>query len=147
VLGVACLTGVGANIVFLLGFMRWRKFVAVGSVLGFCSVLLVIFASDTPTRPPLPFLHALYPGCGFWLASMLALWLGVQSAQQQSMGSIEATRDLISIGQLACRIQRSVLAIEQAADKLGIVPSLRLNGIPHFDGEQVEKLTEHFKCR
>lgn len=60
------------------------------------------------------------------------------------MGTIEATRDFVSIGQLACRIQRSVRAIEQAAERLNIVPSLRLNNVPHFDGQQVEQLTAHF---
>lgn len=51
-------------------------------------------------------------------------------------------RDYISIGQLAAHLQRSVRNIEAAADSLGISPAMRLNGVVHFDGEQVERITK-----
>lgn len=58
------------------------------------------------------------------------------------MGTITPAHDFVSIGQLAAHTQRSVRAIEAAADALKLAPALRLNGIPHFNGEQVERLTE-----
>jgi hypothetical protein len=61
------------------------------------------------------------------------------------MQSIEATRDFTSIGQLAAHIQRPVRAIETAAIDLGIVPAIRLNHVPYFDGRQVERLTESLR--
>ena len=45
-------------------------------------------------------------------------------------------RDLIAIGQLCSQLSASYRAIEKAAS--GITPAYRINGIPHFDGEQVE---------
>ncbi len=54
----------------------------------------------------------------------------------------ESTKDLVSIGHLAGVVQRSVRAIEKAATGLGMQPALRLNGIAHFDGEQVEAITK-----
>ena len=61
------------------------------------------------------------------------------------MKTVEATRDFVAIGQLACRIQQSVRAIEQAADELGIEPAVRINLVVHFDGRQVEQITEHLR--
>ena len=53
-----------------------------------------------------------------------------------------AEKDLLSIGRLAADTQRPVRRIEQAANELGIRPAMRLNGIPYFNGRQVERLTE-----
>ena len=61
------------------------------------------------------------------------------------MMTVDAARDFVSIGQLSAHLQRSVRAIEQAAHKLGLMPALRLNGVPHFDAGQVEQLTAHFR--
>lgn len=61
------------------------------------------------------------------------------------MHAIEATRDFISIGQLAAHLQRSVRQIERAAADLDILPALRLNMVPHFDGEQVKRLTDELR--
>jgi hypothetical protein len=54
--------------------------------------------------------------------------------------TIEATKDFVSIGNLASHLQRSVRDIEQTAAALKIAPALRLNGIAHFDGLQVEQI-------
>ena len=61
------------------------------------------------------------------------------------MMTIDQDRDFISIGQLAAHLQQSVRAIERAANKLGLKPALRLNMIPHFSGDQVEKLTKELR--
>ena len=53
----------------------------------------------------------------------------------------EAKHDFISIGQLAAHLQRPVRVIERAAEKLKIHPAMRINLIPHFDGEQVQQIT------
>jgi hypothetical protein len=58
------------------------------------------------------------------------------------MGTVQATHDFYSIGQLAAHLQKPVRAIEHAATQLKLAPAMRLNGIPHFDGEQVQQLTE-----
>ena len=57
--------------------------------------------------------------------------------------TVTADRDIVSIGQFACRVQCSVRVIEAAADALGVAPAYRINGVPYFDGEQAEKLTAH----
>ena len=51
-------------------------------------------------------------------------------------------RDFTSVGQLAAHVQKPVRRIEAAATELGLQPALRLNGVPYFDGAQVEQLTE-----
>ena len=61
------------------------------------------------------------------------------------MMTTDSKHDFTSIGQLAAHLQRPVRAIERAALSIGLVPSLRLNNIPHFDAEQVQKLTDHFR--
>jgi hypothetical protein len=57
------------------------------------------------------------------------------------MQTVEAAHDLLAIGQLAAHLQCSVRSIERAADKLRIVPALRLNLVPYFDADQVSTLT------
>ena len=56
--------------------------------------------------------------------------------------TVAIQRDFVSIGQLAAHLQRSVRKIEAAAESLAISPAMRLNGIVHFDGEQVERITK-----
>jgi hypothetical protein len=59
------------------------------------------------------------------------------------MPTTNATHDYVSIGQLAAHTQRSVRSIEQAASELDITPAMRLNFVPHFDGEQIERISSH----
>ena len=59
----------------------------------------------------------------------------------------DATKDFVSIGCLAGQLQRPVRAIEQAAKALQIDPALRLNGVAHFDGGQVERLAEALRTK
>lgn len=59
--------------------------------------------------------------------------------------TVASEKDYQSIGQLASTLRVTVRAIERAADQLGISPALRLNLIPHFDGEQVARLTDHLR--
>jgi hypothetical protein len=47
-------------------------------------------------------------------------------------------RDLTSIGQLCAHLQASYRRIEKAAERCKISPAWRINGVVHFDGEQVE---------
>jgi len=61
------------------------------------------------------------------------------------MHAVEATRDFYAIGQLAAHLQRSVRQIERAAAALGLLPSMRLNGVPYYDGAQVEQLTAELR--
>ena len=61
------------------------------------------------------------------------------------MNATAADRDYVSIGALAATLQQSVRSIERAAQKLGIVPAMRLNSVPHFDANQVERLTAMFR--
>jgi hypothetical protein len=58
------------------------------------------------------------------------------------MGTVQATHDFYSIGQLAAHLQKPVRSIESAATELQITPAMRINGIPHFDGEQVARLSQ-----
>jgi hypothetical protein len=63
------------------------------------------------------------------------------------MMQVAAEKDLVSIGCLAAQIQQPVRAIESMAVKLGIVPAMKLNSIPHFDGDQAEAISEAFQQR
>ena len=57
------------------------------------------------------------------------------------MTTVSADRDLLSIGMLASHVQRPVRSIEQAATALRMEPAMKINGVPYFDGRQVEQLT------
>ena len=59
--------------------------------------------------------------------------------------TIDAQHDLVSIGCLASRVQRSVREIERTSERLGIVAAYRINHVPHFDGRQVERLTAEMR--
>ena len=61
------------------------------------------------------------------------------------MNATDAKRDFVSIGQLAAHVQSPVRSIERAAERLQLVPAMRLNGVAHFDGEQVEALTAELR--
>ncbi len=61
------------------------------------------------------------------------------------MMTVAKEHDYVSIGVLAADLQRTPRAIEKASEVLAIQPALRLNRVLHFDGEQVEKLTAHFR--
>lgn len=54
---------------------------------------------------------------------------------------IDAKRDFTSVGQLAANLGQSLRWLEQRSRDLGLKPSLRLNGVPYYDGRQVEQLT------
>lgn len=58
------------------------------------------------------------------------------------MTNIPATRDLTAIGVLCQRLQRSFRDIEAAAERAGICPALRINGVWHFDADQEQKIRE-----
>ncbi len=61
------------------------------------------------------------------------------------MNATAAERDFVSIGQLAAHLQQPVRAIERAAERLGIVPAMRLNLVAHFDANQVQQLTAELR--
>ncbi|MEX2310634.1 MAG: hypothetical protein WD738_23910 [Pirellulales bacterium] len=54
--------------------------------------------------------------------------------------TVAANKDFISIGALAAHLQRPVRRIELAVAVLQIEPAMRLNGIVHFDADQVERI-------
>ncbi len=56
--------------------------------------------------------------------------------------TIAAEKDFVSIGQLAANLQRSVRRIELAATALELEPAMRINGVVHFDAEQVERIAQ-----
>jgi hypothetical protein len=55
--------------------------------------------------------------------------------------TVSAERELLSIGMVASRVQRTVQAIEKAADALKLPAAMKINGTIYFDRGQVEKLT------
>ena len=61
--------------------------------------------------------------------------------------TVDAEKDFVAIGQLASRLREPVRRIEQAADRLKLQPSLRLNHVPYYDGPAVERLTEELTKR
>jgi hypothetical protein len=46
-----------------------------------------------------------------------------------------ATKDLLSIGALAVQLRQPVHTVARALIRLGVEPSLTLNGIPHFEAD------------
>jgi hypothetical protein len=61
------------------------------------------------------------------------------------MMTVAADHDFVSIGHLAQDTQHSPRAIERACEKLGIMPAMRINRVPHFDAAQAEKITAYFR--
>lgn len=58
---------------------------------------------------------------------------------------VAAQNDLASIGYLCSLLQQSPRQVERAAEVLGFGPAYRINGVAHFNGEQVEKLAAYFR--
>ena len=52
------------------------------------------------------------------------------------------TIDVTAIGVLAGQIQVPVQRIRQIAIDLGIQPSVRINGIPHFTSQDAERIAD-----
>jgi hypothetical protein len=63
------------------------------------------------------------------------------------MPTVKATHDFVSIGQLAAHLQKTVRVIERAAIDLEIAPAMRLNLVPYFSAEQIERLTAHLSTK
>ena len=59
--------------------------------------------------------------------------------------TLPATNELTAIGVLASQLQRSVAAIRDTAATLGMSPAWLINQVPHYDREQVERLTAYFR--
>jgi len=57
--------------------------------------------------------------------------------------TVAPSKDFVSIGTLASHARVTVRAIERAVDELKIEPACRINFVPHFAGEQTERLTSH----
>lgn len=58
-----------------------------------------------------------------------------------------AHKDFVSIGSLACHLQRSVRDVAATAAALQIAPALRLNGVVHFAALQTEKIIQAIHMR
>ena len=58
-----------------------------------------------------------------------------------------STKEFHSIGHLCQLLQRSPRAITLAAQQLTLEPAMKINGISHYDGDQVETLMSHFRNR
>jgi hypothetical protein len=52
-----------------------------------------------------------------------------------------AVLHLRSLGQLTADTQRPYAALARAVERLGIVPSMTIDGVPYFDAGAVERLT------
>jgi hypothetical protein len=61
--------------------------------------------------------------------------------------TVAPSKDFVSIGTLASHAKATVRAIERAAADLKIDPSCRINYVPHFDGDQCEKLIQHLNSK
>lgn len=53
--------------------------------------------------------------------------------------------NITSIGVLAGEIQAPVKQIAEVAKQLGIVPSARINNVPHFCAADVERIAAHIR--
>jgi hypothetical protein len=59
--------------------------------------------------------------------------------------TVAPAKDFVSIGALASHLRVTVRTIEQEAQRLNLAPACRINYVVHFDGEQVERLTEQLQ--
>lgn len=50
------------------------------------------------------------------------------------------TQSLVSVGRIATILQRGPESVRAAADRAKVRPALILNGIPHFDENDVPKI-------
>ena len=57
------------------------------------------------------------------------------------------TIEAIWIGHAACNLQASVGAVQRTAELLRLQPVLTLDGIPHFNESQIEKIRRRLKSR
>lgn len=58
---------------------------------------------------------------------------------------MSTTAELNSIGYVCQLVQRTPRAIHAAAEALGIEPTVKINGVPHYDADQLELLNDFFK--
>ena len=58
---------------------------------------------------------------------------------------MDATQSLVSAGRLAADSQHSVDRIIRVANELGIIATLEINGVKHFDKDSVERITKHLR--
>ena len=55
------------------------------------------------------------------------------------------TLNITAIGVLSGQIQMTVQRLRAVADELGIEPSAYINGIPHFDSTDAERIATHVR--
>lgn len=55
---------------------------------------------------------------------------------------MSTTLDILAIGAMACRLRCSLQDIERAASELGIEPALILNGTPHYQTSDFDRIDE-----
>ncbi len=53
---------------------------------------------------------------------------------------MNATSNIVSIGRLSCDVQASVTRVRAALERLGIAPTISINGIDHFDAAVADRL-------
>ena len=58
---------------------------------------------------------------------------------------MQTTQEFHSVGHMSALMQRSPREIGKAAELLGVKPAMKLNGVDHYDAEQLEQLLEHFR--
>lgn len=57
------------------------------------------------------------------------------------------TIEIDSVGRLCGLFQRSPKLIRETAVALGIEPAFVINGVPHFESEQTERIAEHLRVK
>lgn len=60
---------------------------------------------------------------------------------------MENTYAITSIGHACCTLQRSYKSVQQAIEQLHIEPAATINGVPHYDDGDVERVREHLSQR
>ena len=63
------------------------------------------------------------------------------------MRTIDPEHDLLSIGKLCELLQASPNQIERAAQRGGVRPSLRLNGVPYFADLALDPIRRNLRKR
>jgi hypothetical protein len=53
---------------------------------------------------------------------------------------------ITSLGKVCAELQRPITAIRRAADRLGIVPAIVINDVPHYAASDVERIAEHLNA-
>lgn len=62
------------------------------------------------------------------------------------MDTQQPTKSIASIGAVAAELQLTTAKIAAAADELNIQPELRINQVPYFDSQDVERINEHIRA-